>query len=48
MDVFKNVLNSISSGVHTSVQTVSNVLPGNALIREYNIENHVSSGGIGK
>lgn len=44
MDVINKLYNSVSS----SVSQLSNVLPGNPLSREYDIESQVCSAGIGK
>lgn len=44
MDVINKLYNSVSS----SVSQLSNVLPGNPLSREYDIEGQVCSSGIGK
>ena len=44
MDVINKLYNSVS----TSVSQLSNVLPGNPLSREYEIESQVCSAGIGE
>lgn len=43
MDVINKLYNSVSS----SVSQLSNVLPGNPLSREYDIETQICSSGIG-
>ena len=47
MDVINKIGNFYSS-VSNSVSQLSNVLPGNPLSREYEIENQVCSAGIGE
>lgn len=43
-----DVINKLYSSVSNSVSQLSNVLPGNPLSREYEIEAQVCSAGIGK
>lgn len=43
-----DVINKLYSSVSNSVSQLSNVLPGNPLSREYEIESQVCSAGIGK
>lgn len=40
-------INKLHNSISTSVSQLSNVLPGNPLSREYEIENQVCSAGIG-
>lgn len=47
MDIFTNKLNSVISSVSTTVDRLSNVLPGNPLIREYDVLEQNCSGGPG-
>jgi SCY1-like protein 2 len=52
MDLFVNKIGNVISNsvisVSNSVSQLSNVLPGNPLSREYDIESHICSAGIGK
>lgn len=52
MDNFVNKLGNVISNsvisVSNSVSQLSNHLPGNPLSREYEIENHICSAGIGE
>lgn len=48
MDIFTNKLSSVISSVTTTVDKLSNVLPGNPLTREYDISDQICSAGIGK
>lgn len=43
-----DVINKLYSSVSNSVSQLSNVLPGNPLAREYEIESQVCSAGIGE
>ena len=52
MDVlnkFKSTLtSSVSSTVFSTVSTIKDVLPGNPVTREYEINEHIASAGPGK
>lgn len=47
MDIFTNKLSSVISSVSTTVEKLSNVLPGNPLTREYDVGEQVCSAGPG-
>lgn len=47
MDAINKFAGNLYSSVSNSVSQLSNVLPGNPLSREYDIESQVCSAGIG-